>query len=690
MTDYAELEIGLHRRDASSYTVEMRFSHPRSEADIRLARDDRAAVLFDRALLHSLALDPVAYGQALSDSLFASPAVLAVFSQASTAAQDLDLPLRVRLAIGPSAPELHTLRWETLRDPQNGAWLATSERCYLSRYLSSLDWLPVRLRARSRLRALVVVANPANLTDYEPGGQRLTPFDVAAELTRARASLNNMDITPLTERGSVTMHAMSEHLRDGYDILYMVVHGALLRGIAYLWMEDEAGQAAVVPGEELVARLQALQQRPRLVILASCQSAGQGTDAPTERDAAAAALGPRLAEAGIAAVLAMQGDVSIETMSQFMPVFFEELQRDGQIDRAAAIARGAVRNRPDWWMPVLFMRLKSGRIWYVPGFAGEEPDFEKWPALITSIMRKRCTPILGPGLVEALFGTSQEMARRWAETYRFPMQPHAREDLPQVAQFLAVNQSRGHPYDKLEEHLHNELLRGYAHVLPPDADSLSLDALIKLVGKHHRDQKNTEPHSVLARLPFPIYITTNSDDLLANALVDAGKQPYVELCPWNEYIERTFADYDDAPTPERPLVYHLFGRLPLPESLVLTEDDYFDYLIGVTSNKDLIPGVVRRALVSTSLLFLGFRVDDWNFRVLFRSLMSQEGRSVRSRYAHVAVQIDPEEGRILEPERARRYLESYFRDADISIFWGSVNDFVAALLDQYEAREREP
>ena len=34
------------------------------------------------------------------------------------------------------------------------------------------------------------------------------------------------------------------------------------------------------------------------------------------------------------------------TVARFMPVFFRELQRDGQIDRAMAAARGAVRDRP--------------------------------------------------------------------------------------------------------------------------------------------------------------------------------------------------------------------------------------------------------------------------------------------------------------------------------------------------------
>jgi hypothetical protein len=115
---------------------------------------------------------------------------------------------------------------------------------------------------------------------------------------------------------------------------------------------------------------------------------------------------------------------------------------------------------------------------------------------------------------------------------------------------------------------------------------------------------------------------------------------------------------------------------------VLTEDDYFDYLIGVTKNDALIPPVVRRSLVDGALLFLGFRLDDWDFRVLFRSIISREGSQRRNRYAHVAAQIDPEGGRILEPEGARRYLESYFQGTDISIYWGSAEDFIKELKEK--------
>ncbi len=38
MAEYADLEIGLHRRDAGTYTIDFRFSQPNSEADVRLGQ----------------------------------------------------------------------------------------------------------------------------------------------------------------------------------------------------------------------------------------------------------------------------------------------------------------------------------------------------------------------------------------------------------------------------------------------------------------------------------------------------------------------------------------------------------------------------------------------------------------------------------------------------------------------------
>jgi hypothetical protein len=87
-------------------------------------------------------------------------------------------------------------------------------------------------------------------------------------------------------------------------------------------------------------------------------------------------------------------------------------------------------------------------------------------------------------------------------------------------------------------------------------------------------------------------------------------------------------------------------------------------------------------MVDSALLILGFSLDDWNFRVLFRSIMSQEG-NLLGNYSHVAVQIDPEDSRIGDPERARLYFESQFRGVEVTIYWGNVVNFVSQLRDEW-------
>ncbi|MDQ3699954.1 MAG: SIR2 family protein, partial [Chloroflexota bacterium] len=522
-----------------------------------------------------------------------------------------------------------------------------------------------------------------------PGGAATPAAAIDAGTTEASATeAGATEVDRPAVSGPATLRYVMEQLRAGHDILYLVCHGALVRGESWLWLEDEAGVTARVAGADLAARLRDLPQRPRLVVLVSCHSAGGGAGfAKRDEDAGMAvlsALGPRLAEAGVPAVLAMHGAFSLQTAARFMPAFFQELQRDGQIDRAVALARGSVREQPDAWMPVLFMRLRSGRIWYEPGFDAGQKEFEKWPALLRRISDGRCTPILGPGLLESLLGSPREIARRWSDTFDFPMAEYDREDLPQVAQFLAIDQDYDFPRGELAKHLEDELKRRYGADLPAELGAAPLAQLLQAAGAQQRQRDPAEPHQVLAQLPVPIYISTNPDNLMAESLAAAGKQPEVVICPWKDDVDLLPSIYerepDYLPEPSRPLVYHLFGHLREPDSVVLTEDDYFDYLIGVTSNRNLVPAAVRRALANTSLLFLGFDLTGWDFRVLFRSIVDQEGgRALRKRYAHVAAQIDPQQGRFLEPDRARQYLETYFQGAEISIYWGSAESFVREL-----------
>ncbi|HEX5690980.1 MAG TPA: CHAT domain-containing protein, partial [Roseiflexaceae bacterium] len=482
-------------------------------------------------------------------------------------AASLDAALRLRLFIGSNAPELHNLRWETLRDPQNGEALFSGEQFLFSRYLSSGDWRPIAPRPKGELRALVAIANPADLPKYH-----LAPLDVQAELQRATAGLGTIPATALFG-GGANLNNIVAQLREGYDILYLVAHGTLAKGEPWLWLEDEHGAIRRVAASELVGQIKGLRERPRLVMLVSCQSAGTGDSVRAANEGALAGLGPRLAEAGIPAVVAMQGNLSLETAEQFMPVFFKELQRDGQIDRAMAVARGAVRERDDSWMPVLFMRLKTGKIWYVPGF-GDGQTFEKWPTMLRAIRNGKCTVIVGSDFAEPLLGSSREIAQSWAETYHFPMRSNDREDLPQVAQYLSVHQSPNFPREELAEYLEAQLHERYDTMLPAKMADAPLGDLFAYLGAQRRAANPADPYKVLAQLPFPIYITTNTTNLLYEALLAEGKDPQIELCRWNEDLEMIGSIFEEepdyTPTAERPLVFHMFGITDEPSSVVLT------------------------------------------------------------------------------------------------------------------------
>ena len=679
MTRAADLEIGIHRRDGQTYAVEIRLLPPGADEEVR---PDSGSMQLDLDALRGESADDK-YGELLGGALLMDDKVREAFANARAVADAADADLRVRLLFGPTAIELHTLRWEAARDPQKKNTLFTGEKLLFSRYVSSNDWRP--LRPKAALRALAFIANPSDVAKYS-----LAPVRVADELAGINTAFGSA-VETRAEGGRATLSALLAALREGFDVLYLVAHGRLIKGEPKIYLEKEDGSSDVVAGTDLVARLSELRVRPRLIVLGSCQSAGTADQQIAE--GYMTALGPRLAESGIPAVVAMQGTVSMDTEAMFMASFFRELQRVGVVDLAMSVARTEtlIAKRPDWWMPVLFMRLKSGLIWYTPGF-GEAHQLEKWPSLINELKKGRCTPILGHGLTDSLLRPRRELAQKWADSYHFPMAPYDREDLPQVAQYLAVKQNLSFPRDMLISDLQNWLLQQYRANLPQasqfegSATGEGLDQLISAIGARRRESDPNDPFRILATVPVPVYITASPHHLLFDALKAAGKQPREEFCRWNRQLEGLPSlkerEPNYTPDPQTPLIYYIFGRLNEIKSLVLTEDDYFDFLIGATKNSELIPEDVRSKLANSGLLFLGFQLQDWDFRVLVRRIVDQEGGNLRRRYTNVAVQIDPEEGRIMEPEGARRYLESYFDILDISIYWGTADDFAADLLQQ--------
>lgn len=720
MTDFADFLIEITRPAENQYWVRLSFSQPNGQTQIA---PSAGPAYFDFAALGGAATRPEIYGRLLKEAIFNQENLRAFYRQCISSTGEANQALRPRVLIDRSALELHNLRWETLRDLDDQAFLSGDPNQPFSRFLSTSDWRRVELRSHGDLRALVMVANPAELgRGLSLGGHALTAVDVKGEVERAIQSLRT---TPL-ERGiqetpqikvlgdyvpaeqqnfpaeRATLENLAEHLREGYDILYLVAHGAMLPDDPanpasplrpYLLLEKEDGTYDRRPGKDLVDVISGLSltRRPRLVVLVSCQSGGQGKvpDGPADEEERSydqgilGALGPRLAEAGVPAVIAMQDNIKMTSVAQFMPVFFSELFNSGQVDKAMAVARQALlqADASDWWVPVLYLRLLGGMLWYKPGFMKKE-DFEGWPGIINSLEEQACVPILGFGLLEPMIGNAREIARAWAEEAGYPLAPHNQDDLTQVAQYLAIEQKPAYPRSQLLKYIRAKLIEEY-HLDAAENEKRPLDELIAVIGAQILENPR-HPYNILARLPVKVYINANPDNLLEIALLANHRTPTVMYSRWNKSLE------DGATieasnrlveiSVEQPLIYHLFGKVGLPKSLVLTEDDYFEYMMWVNNPgaKIPLPDPIKTAWRDDALLLLGFQMGDWNFRALFRSILYGDRRQSIRDYPSVAVQFQPGDG-YLNVDNARRYLADAFKNDRVDIYWGSGEDFLTEL-----------
>jgi hypothetical protein len=280
-----------------------------------------------------------------------------------------------------------------------------------------------------------------------------------------------------------------------------------------------------------------------------------------------------------------------------------------------------------------------------------------WDVLLSRIRDGRCTPFLGAGVNYGLLPLGGAIAREWAIGEQFPLK--ASDDLPTVAQFLAVKYTdQMLPKERMLQRLRHE----------PAPDFGQPDPRLECL-------------TLLADLPLPIYLTTNYDNFMCRALAHAGKLPRRDICRWNAALRQRpgviggGSRYE--PDAANPLVFHLHGADDCIESLVLTEDDYLDFLVSVSRNQKLLPPRVQRALTDASLLFIGYRLRDINFRVIYRGLVQSMDGSLRR--LSVTVQMTPPDDHTGDPVAAEQYLSRYFDDLNVRVYWGTAADFAREL-----------
>lgn len=287
-------------------------------------------------------------------------------------------------------------------------------------------------------------------------------------------------------------------------------------------------------------------------------------------------------------------------------------------------------------------------------------DDQDWDSLLYRIKTGMCTPFIGPEVNRKIIQADREIALGWAQEHTYPLADV--ENLPRVAQYLAIKRDLAFPAD--------EVARLTAIRAAPDFSNPD------------------EPHSFLASLPLPLFLTTNYDHFMTQALRHHNRNPHQEVCRWNRYIPETKSVFEPNSAVEisksNAVVYHLYGHIDLPESMVLTEDNYLDFLVNI-SRQPVIPRQIEKALVRTSLLFVGYDLTDFRFRILFRGLVAALQRSLRR--TSIAVQLVPQlpGGRQINESHVRNYLQDYLAKDDVRIYWGDSFEFIKELRARWEA-----
>lgn len=312
----------------------------------------------------------------------------------------------------------------------------------------------------------------------------------------------------------------------------------------------------------------------------------------------------------------------------------------------------------------------------------------------------------------------ERLTKMWSETddVHYPLTDG--HDLARVAQYHQVQEelpvAKGN-YLGFRKSKILEINREITNNIRQLDDSKRFSEIVDQLGYASKIFKDNDPLDKLAEVPFLNYVTTGYHDFIERALVKAGKIPvtqYVRLDDTQNIITAPILDQDwnilsepilddgnkilvNVPDPvgisdRYPVVYHLFGLEKEPESLVLSEDDHVRLLIAVitalstvntnsesqkSAQTQRFPMGLRNAISGNNLILLGYQLQNWDFRILFRLLLELRSQQKTS----IFLQIPPRQNAATLLE----YITQYF-DKQFDVEQKSPIDFVQEIWKIYD------
>ncbi|MFC8040961.1 CHAT domain-containing protein [Paenarthrobacter sp. NPDC057355] len=295
-------------------------------------------------------------GQELFQALFTRE-VYGTYRASLGAAQHAGQQLRVVLRL--AAPELATMPWETLFDPETETYLCQTEP--LLRHVPAPDYNLNPLDVAPPLRILGIVASPRDLPALDVEAEK----DHLSRALEGPASEGRVEL--VWTRSGTWDDVQSMLLAGPWHVVHFVGHGDYdsRTDEGRIALVGQDGRAAMVRAVRLMALLSVAAPRPRLVVLNSCSSGEMGQTDLFSGTASA------LVRSGIGAVAAMQFAISDSAAIAFSHGFYAAIANGRTVDEAARIGRISVMASPDgtleWVTPALYVRGGSTQLFTLKG-----------------------------------------------------------------------------------------------------------------------------------------------------------------------------------------------------------------------------------------------------------------------------------------------------------------------------------
>src|SRR6202023_3205016 len=139
-------------------------------------------------------------------------------------------------------------------------------------------------------------------------------------------------------------------------------------------------------------------------------------------------------------------------------------------------------------------------------------------------------------------------------------------------------------------------------------------------------EANFEAPAALRKLAaitdFDLFVSTTFDSLLENAinLERSGGAPSTDVLSYSP--NRVVDLPSERDQLQRPLVYHLFGKLSASPTYVISDEDLLE-LICALQNEHLAPEKLFHELEHNHLLFIGSNFTNWLARLFLRMAKRQ-------------------------------------------------------------------